>query len=435
MSVIAAFFDVLQAIDNVFWTYIGFLIVVSAGIYCSIRSRFFQFKVLAQPRQTYKVLRGGSREGSGTHPWRLFFTSVGGMVGLGNIVGVVTALQLGGPGALFWLWIAALSGTLIKYSEVYLGITYRTPNARGGYDGGPMYYLQKAFGNKVLAKIFCVFLCIYGVEIYQFVVIADSVSQSWAIDRWIVVTFLLACTIYVGFGGVNRVAWVCSILMPMFILMYFALALWIISHHLADIPDLLAMVVRSAFSGHAPLGGFAGSTMLLAIQYGTARSVYSGDIGLGYDATIQSETQSHAAHQARLVIFAVLTDALICTLSIIMVLVTKVWLLSPAIPAAQWVAQALGYYFPNVDFFMALFIFLSGFTTVVAYLAAGTKAARFLSPRWGFLAYMVYATVVFVFFSFFDQSKAILVMTVSGGCLLTINMAGVWKLRRDIRFE
>jgi len=250
-----------------------------------------------------------------------------------------------------------------------------------------------------------------------------------------VVAFLLGCTIYVGFGGVNRVAWVCSILMPIFILLFFSLALWIIGHHLADLPGLLSLVVRSAFSDHAPLGGFVGSTMILAIQYGTARAVYSGDIGIGYDATIQSETRSKASHQARVVVFAVLTDALICSLSIIMVLTTKVWLLSPALPAASWVAQALSYFFPNVEFFMTLFIFLSGFTTVVAYLAAGIKAARFLSPRWGFAAYMVYAVAAFVFFSFYDQATAILVMTVSGGCLLTINMSGIWKLRSHIRFE
>lgn len=432
-----AFFKYLEIIDTFFWSYIGFTIVVALGVYFTIKTKFYQFRTISQLKQTIKELQQESTQfGNGTHPIRLYFASVGGMVGLGNVVGIITALVIGGPGALFWLWVASFSGMLIKYSEIYLGVRFRVQNKQGGYDGGPMHYLRYAFKSSLVPVIVAVLLCIYGVEVYQFVIITDTLTHTFALPKMIVIGGLLLLIIYTALGGVNRLASICTILMPIFMISYTIICLWVIGNHLLMIPSILITVVKSAFTGHAALGGFAGSTFLLASQNGIARAVYSGDIGIGYDSTIQSETKSQFPEkQARLAIFSLLTDSTICSLSILVVLVTNLWHQTPPLLASEYVATALGLHFPYMAIFMAIFFFLAGFTTILAFFTVGMKCAKYLSEKWGEKIYLVYGVSSFIFFSFFDQSKVILVMSISGGLLMLINLIGIIRLRDEIEFK
>ncbi|WP_032113685.1 amino acid carrier protein [Candidatus Paracaedibacter symbiosus] len=438
MSYVESFFIHLRTVDDFFWSYIGFTLVVSLGLYFTLKTKFYQFRTIGKLKQTIKDLHHESKAvpGGGIHPIRLYFASVGGMVGLGNVVGIITALIIGGPGSLFWLWIASFSGMLIKYAEIYLGIHFRMQNSEGSYDGGPMYYLRHAFKSSLIPAVVAVLLCIYGVEVYQFVIITDTLSQTFALPKFAVMLTLVGLTLYTAIGGVNRLASVCSILMPGFMIGYMAMCLWVIGCHFEMIPGVLATVVKSAFTGHAAIGGFAGSTLMLAAQNGIARAVYSGDIGIGYDSTIQSETKSQSPEkQARLAIFSLLTDSVICSLSILVVLVTDLWHKTPALLPSEYVAAALGMHFPYINIFMAVFFFLAGFTTILAFFTVGMKCAKFLSNTWGERLYLVYGACSFIFFSFFDQSKVILIMSVSGGLLMLINMVGIVKLRDKIYFK
>ena len=430
------FFNTLSVIDEFYWTYIGFTLVAVAGLYFSYTTRFFQFRVLTQLKKTVTDLHKDSKtEDVGTHPLRLYFASVGGMVGLGNIVGVVTAILLGGPGALVWLWFASFAGMLIKYSEIYLGVKHRVKNNRGGYDGGPMYYLKDAFGVTWISVIVCVLLCVYGVEVYQFTIVTDTLSSAFSLPKAGVIAALLAATIYTGLGGIKRLANVCSVMMPIFMVLYIVMCLFVIIANIGELPQVLLKCFESAFTGHAALGGFAGSSMMAAAQHGIARAVYSGDIGIGYDATIQSETRTrYPERQARMAIFSITTDAIVCTMSMLVVLVTGLWQ-AGGMQASEYVAAALGTYFPHTSIFMAIFFFFAGYTTIIAYFAVGIKCAKFLSPRFGEKAYYIYAMLAFPFFSFFDQSKVILIMSISGGLLMMLNLLGIFKLRHEIKFK
>ena len=429
-------FEVLRQVDDFFWSYIGFTLVVALGIYFSAKTKFFQFSVLGQLRKTIQELRKCSvDEKKGTHPIKLYFASVGGMIGLGNIVGIVTALIYGGPGALFWLWIASFSGMLIKYGEIYLGIKFRQPNKEGGYDGGPMYFIQKAFNGKFLAYLVSFLFCIYGVEVYQFVVVTEALTTGFSLNRHVVIGCLLIAVIYSGLGGIKRLANICSVMMPMFMIAYILMCLWVVIVNIDALPSTLWIALKSAFTGHAAVGGFAGSTFLLAAQHGIARAVYSGDIGIGYDATIQSETRSlFPEKQARLAIFALFSDTIICTMSLLVVLLTGIWQNPKGIEPSQFVSLALSEYFPFMEYFVPILLLLAGFTTIIAFFAVGLKSARFISPSRGKVLYYVYAVFAFIFFSFFDQTKVILIMSLSGGGLLLINLAGIFKLRHDIKF-
>jgi AGCS family alanine or glycine:cation symporter len=429
-------FNFFMEADAAFWGYIGFSIIMFLGCYFTFTTRFFQIRAFPQVVRTFvqEIFHrpAGVR---GLHPLKAFFASIGGMLGVGNVVGIVTAIQLGGPGALLWVWVAGFAGTLIKYSEIYLGLKYRVRNERQSYDGGPMYFLKAAFGVKWVSVVICILLCIYGAEIYQFNVVVETIAFSWEINRYLVAFGLLSLILLATLGGVARVAKVCLWIMPVFMLIYISMSLWVIGSYFADLPAVLAMVVKSAFSGHAALGGFAGSTMMLAIQNGMAGACYAADIGIGYDSTIQSESHTiYPERQARMAFFGVILDNFICTLSILVVLVTGLWQTPMGSESAPLVQIAFAQYFPLMDLMMPLFIFILGYTTLIAYLIVGTKCAKYLSPRYGARLYIAYSICAFTFFAFFDQTHALLVMRLAGALLLIINLAGIYRLRNEVVF-
>jgi AGCS family alanine or glycine:cation symporter len=431
----ASFFDFLTRVDSLFWGYIAFMLIVLLGCCLTIRARFFQIRAFPSILKTFFLLSRSSSHVRGVHPLQAFFASVGGMIGIGNVVGIVTAVQIGGPGALFWVWIAALIGTIIKYSEIFLGLKHRVVNDRGGYDGGPMYFLKAAFKNRWISIFISCLLCIYGVEIYQFAVITDSLSTNFDLNRYAVMAALLVLILYASAGGVQRIGKICSWIMPFFIVLYISMSLWIIFHEIALLPAILKTVVTSAFTGHAAIGGFAGSSALLAIQHGVSRAAYSADIGIGYDSIIQSESNTvYPERQARLAVLGVCVDNFVCTMSILIVLISGIWTSTDPIEGSLLVQTALSQYFPFMQIFMPIFLLIVGYSTMIAYFCVGIKCARFLSPKYGTRLYIAYGTVALIFFSFFDQTQALLVMSLAGALLLITNLLGIFKLRHQVTF-
>jgi AGCS family alanine or glycine:cation symporter len=435
--VLEPIFELLTFLESFFWGYIAFAVIAILGIYLTYQTRFFQFRALPEICKTFvNFIRHPPTGDVGVHPVKVFFASVGGMVGIGNIAGIVTALQLGGPGALFWIWTAAVVGALIKYSEIYLGLKHRVANAQGGYDGGPMYFLQKAFKGKWIPVLVCVLLCIYGAEVYQFSVVVDAISLNWGIDRWYIVPVLLGMVLYAGIGGVPRVAKISTWVMPLFILGYLIMCSWIIFSNFHLLPGVLQNVFASAFTGHAAIGGFAGSTMMLAIQNGMAGASYSADLGIGYDSIIQSESGTKdPARQARMGILGVFIDNIICTVSLLVVLLTGMWHATVPGEGKMPVQAALELYFSHVDLIMPIFLFILGYTTLISYFIVGLKCSSYLHATKGKICYVLYTAFVLVFFAFFDQTKALLVMRVAGAILLIVNLTGIFLLRKEITFD
>lgn len=424
-------------LDSFFWGYVGFLLIVCLGTYFTISTRVFQLLALPQIFRTFvQFLFHRSKEDRGIHPLKAFFASVGGMIGLGNVVGIVTAVQLGGPGALLWVWVAGFAGSLIKYSEIYLGLKYRVKNNYAGYDGGPMFFLKKAFSVQWVSTLVCVLLCIYGAEIYQFHIIVDTLSYAWSVPGLLVSLVLLALILYTVVGGVFRVGNVCSWMMPLFLLAYISMCVWVVIDHFGSLGTVFMQVFESAFTGHAAIGGFAGSTMMLAVQNGMAAASYAADIGIGYDSTIQSESHTvYPERQARMALLGVILDNAICTLSILVCLVTNAWQLPISGGGIPPVQVALSPYFPFLEYVMPVFIFLLGFTTLIAYMIVGIKCARHLHATSGAKLYVVYSSCALLFFSFFDQTYALLVMRIAGAMLLIINLLGIFQLRREVAFS
>ena len=432
------FIFLLNQFDDVLWSYVGVYFILLTGIYLTIKSKGFQFKTLANLSATYKNLYGASKdkEAKGVNPFKLYFASVGGMIGLGNLVVVVTAITAGGPGAVFWMWCAAFAGMLLKYSEIYLGVKFRKHNTEGGYDGGPMFYLKKAFNNKALPIISAVLLCIYGAEVFQFKAISDTISKTFNINWLLVASFMSILILYSVIGGISRLATICTVIMPFFLIGYISMSLWIIISNAHLIPNLLITIFKSAFVGHAPVAGFLGSTALAAIHFGVARAVYSGDIGIGYDSIVQSETKSkHPEHQAKLAIFGQLTDTVICTCTMLIVLLTGVWYDPSVKDPSQYVINSLSIYFPYMGIFMSVLFFITGYSTIIAYFTVGIKCAKFLLPKLGKKLYITYGFVAFLLTKYVDQSTLILIMSIAGGLLIVMNISAIIKLRNNIKFK
>lgn len=440
MQKIERFFELLSRFDNFYWEYFGLLILILGGVYFTIQSKFLQFRVLAHPAKYIKDLfdEENHAHDHGTHPLKLYFSSIGGMLGLGNVAAVTVAITVGGPGALFWLWVAALLGMVIKYIEIYLGIKYRIPHGRKGFDGGPMYYLEAAFDGKVISSIACLLLCIYGSELVQFLMVADTVTEVLHLDfngRIIAVATLIIFVLYCSVGGITKHVAICSTLMPPFLVLYICMCCVVIFANGALVPEIIKTIFYSAFNGQAAVGGFAGSTMVIAAQNGIARMIYSGDIGVGYDSIIQSETRVKAPEkQAKMAIVSLAMDCIICTLSCLVILVTGIWKTGAKYHPSDLVMTAFKAYFSFAEEFMTIVICLAGITAIIGYLVVGIKCAKYLDQRFGQQIYLTYVISAFVASSFLSQEKLIMIMSIVSGLLLFLNLMGMVKLRREIKF-
>lgn len=429
--------SMLQLLDDSLWAYIALPGIILLGMYLSLKSNFVQIRKFPHIIKTFiDFTKVRTKKGDqSVHPLKAFFACIGGCIGIGNIVAICTAVQIGGPGALFWIWMTAIIGSILKYSEVYLGIRYREPRESGGYNGGPMYFLKKLFKTPLVPKLAAFFLCIYGIEIYQFGIVASTIHQNFEVDKIYIVLSLLALVMGASLGGVRLVGHISSLLVPFFIICYLGMGGFVLFSNLDQLPALFSTIISSAFTGHAAVGAFAGSSILLAVSQGLRRGCYSGDIGIGYASIIHSESGEVVPEkQASLAIFDIFIDTfMICTTSVLLVLLTGVW--KEPMDASILIQTALGLHFPYMEFFMPLFLFLLGYSTVIAYFCAGVKCAQYLSPKYGKVVYYAFAGVLFTSFSFLDTSVALMMMSVTGASLLCINVYGIYHLRHEISFS
>jgi AGCS family alanine or glycine:cation symporter len=323
---------------------------------------------------------------------------------------------------------------IVKYSEVFLGVRHRVPDGKGGFRGGPMYFLQRVFKTKWVPKFACLLLCVYGVEIYQFSVVTETISANFDINKYLVATLLMVLIISMSRRGVHYIGSIASVSIPVFIVCYLGMGAWVLYQNFEMLPSILKSVFASAFSGHAAVGGFAGSTILLTASQGIRRSCYAGDIAVGYASVIHSESgEVSAEKQASLAIMEIFLDSfVICTTSVMIVLAAGVW--SEPIEASMLVQQALSNYFPAMHVFMPIFLLMLGFTTIISYFCAGIKCAEFIAPRFGRKAYYLYALCVTLIFVNLPPMQALTTLSITAGILLMLNLYGIFKLRNEIEF-
>lgn len=435
-----SFFSYLDIIDDSFWNYAGVPVLLILGFYFSVKAGFMQvtrFRRITSIFFSFLDKKEKNKtEARGIPGIKAFFAAVGGCIGIANLVSVCSAVQVGGPGAVFWMWIAAFLGMIVKYAEIFIGIKYRVKNKTGGYDGGPMYFLQHATTNPLIPKFVCVLLCIYGVDMYIFRTVTHSFVHSWNWNPYLVTIGLLTAVIFGGEQGIKRVGTISSIIVPFFLLAFIGCGGWIFLTHWHLIPGVFADIFKSAFTPRAAVGAFTGAGLMTTISYGMKRACYTGDIGIGYASIIHSESEeTDPARQATLGIFGIFLDTfVVCTISVLLILLTGAW--HQGINEEQIVPYVMSQYIPGINILWPLFVFMLGYSTLLAIFASGKKAAKFLSPQYGQGLYNLYAICMFLIFSFVGTNEQIMTpMSLVGGLLLVINVWGLIKLRKSISYK
>ena len=307
------------------------ILLVGTGLLLTVLTGAVQFRHLGTALKEVLGKITQRAAGSGTvTPFQAVATALASTVGVGNIAGVATAIFLGGPGGLFWLWISGLVGMGTKFAEIVIALHYREPDATGVMRGGAMYTLKKGVGLPWLGTIFALLtaLAAFGIgNMVQANSVAESLQASFNVTPAVTGLVLVVVTGVVILGGIKRIADVTQYLVPFMAIFYLAGGLIMLVLRIGELPHVLALVFEGAFTGTAATGGFAGSTIMLAMRYGIARGLFSNEAGLGSAPMVHAAAQTdHPVRQGMYGIFEVFVDTiLICTVTGLVILVTGVW--------------------------------------------------------------------------------------------------------------
>jgi AGCS family alanine or glycine:cation symporter len=333
------------------------------------------------------------------------------------------------------MWIIAILGITLKYAEIFLGIKYRFKYLYG-FAGGPMLFLQKAFPKyKGVSYIFSICMCIYGIEVYMFTVMRDSLSINWGISQWAVSVFI-TCTILLGIsGGIKRISNISTFFIPLFVFIFLLMMLYVLFLNIDKIPSAFFCIWNSAFNKDAAIGGFAGSALLLTVSKGISTACYSGDVAIGYTSIIHSQANiTSIKKQSSFSILSVLLDTfIICTLSIILIIVTDTW--QGSTNSSLIIQLSLQRYFPFLYLFMPILLFALGYSTILPYMEAGLKSAIFLCPKYGINLYIFFGILLFLTFSYITSKYALVLMNLMGGILILLNLFSIIRMRRKVDYN
>lgn len=321
------------AINGFVWGPYLLIGLVGVGVYLTVRTRFIQFtKFGLMWRETMgKAFRKSEGDEGDVTPLQAMTVAMGGTVGVGNIAGVATAIAIGGPGAIFWMLISGLVGMATKFAEVVLGCHYRKREEGQPMMGGPMMYIERGLGSrwKWLAVIFCVFGALAAFGIGNMVQ-ANSVAAGmkyFGVPHWVTGLILIVSVGLVTIGGIKRIAQVAMFCVPFMCILYILGALAIIVINVARLPEVIALILKSAFTATAATGGFAGVGIMMAMRYGIARGVFSNEAGLGSAPIAHATaTTNHPVRQGLWGVFEVFFDTIVmCTATALVIMLTGVW--------------------------------------------------------------------------------------------------------------
>lgn len=369
--------EILTNINDLIWSNALIILCMGTGIYFSVVTRFLQVRYI---REMWRLLFDGKSSDKGVSSFQAFAIAISGRIGTGNIAGVATAIAMGGPGAVFWMWLIAFLGSASAFIEATLGQIYKQVN-NGEYRGGPAYYIEKGLGIKWYAVLFAVATVLstaFFLPGVQSNSIALSVQNAFAIPvhyTGVAVVMLLALII---FGGVKRIGKVAEIVVPFMAGGYILMAIVIMALNITEIPSMISLIVRSAFDLEPAFAGVFG----MAVAWGVKRGIYSNEAGQGTAPHAAAAAEvSHPVKQGLVQAFSVYIDTLfVCTATAFMILFTgKYNVINPkggflvenlpgAKIGAEYTQQAISSHFPSLGAgFVAISLLFFAFTTIMAY--------------------------------------------------------------------
>ena len=377
----------LSDINSFVWGWPTIILLLGLGIYLMVGLRFMPLRQIGAGFR--ELMKGrSSTEAGEIPPFRALMTAMSATVGTGNIAGVATAIAMGGPGAIFWMWVMALFGMATKYGEAVLAVEYREETPEGEFHGGPMYYIQKGLGQNWtwLAMLFALFATIaaFGIgNMVQSNSVADALYSEFSVPEHITGIVIAVLAGFVILGGLKRIAAVAARLVPLMAAAYVGCALIVILMNLTEIPGAFALIIESAFTGHAAVGGFAGTAVMMAIQFGIARGIFSNEAGLGSAAIAHASAQNASpVKQGQIAMLGTFIDTLIiCTMTALVIIVSGEW--TTGASGATLTAQAFSHTLTTVGgTIVAIAASVFAFTTVLGWSFYGERCIQFLVGRW-----------------------------------------------------
>ncbi|MBI2842909.1 MAG: sodium:alanine symporter family protein [Armatimonadetes bacterium] len=384
----------MELIDKFFVWLNGYLwgppllvLLLGTHLFFTLRLRFIQRHVGLGIR----ISLGRKKEGSGDiSQFGALTTALAATIGTGNVVGVATAVALGGPGAIFWVWLTGVFGISTKYAEALLAVKYRVQTPDGWIAGGPMYVLQNGLKQRWLAILFSIFTAVaaFGIgNMVQANSIATMLSDTAGISPWLTGAAMAVLVAIVIIGGIRSIARVCEMLVPFMAALYVLGCLAILAITASTLPETIALIVRSAFTGHAAAGGFVGATMMAAIRFGIARGLFSNESGLGSAPIVAAAAQTkNPVRQALVSSTGTFWDTVVvCAMTGLVLVNTGAW--QTGLTGARMTSAAFGH-LPGIgSIVLSTGLFTFVFSTMIGWSYYGERAIEYLFGKRAILPY------------------------------------------------
>lgn len=370
--------NILTQISDLLWGYPLIILLFGTHIYLTIRLKFIQRFI----GNAIKISLRRDKEGKGDiSQFGALTTALAATIGTGNIVGVSTAVAAGGPGAVLWMWLTGVFGIATKYSEALLSVKYRVKMPDGTMAGGPMYVLERGLNMKWLAVLFAAFTSVtaFGIgNMVQANSISTLVLEAFQIPLWVTGLFLTILTAVVILGGIKKIAIVCEGLVPFMAITYVLGCLIILGMNIQGIPDTFMLIINSAFTGQAAIGGFLGAGMKEAIRFGIARGLFSNESGLGSAPIVAAAAQTkNPVRQALVSSTGTFWDTVVvCAMTGLVVVNSGEWV--KGLSGAALTKQAFSDFHIIGPIVLTLGLLTFVFSTILGWSYYGEKAAEYL---------------------------------------------------------
>lgn len=375
--------DVLNRIDSIVWGPWLLILLVGTGVFLTCRLGFLQ--VMKLPRALKLIFFARNKGDGDIDSFKALCTALAATVGTGNIVGVATAIKLGGPGALFWMWLAAFFGMATKFSEGCLAVKFRQVDDQGNIAGGPMYYIEMGLGKKwkplaVAFALFGIMTAMLGSgTTTQMNAIVSSVQAGFGVSTYITCAIVTILVAIITFGGLQSISKTASKIVPAMAVIYFIITVIFLGMNSAELPRAIGEVFSGAFNGTAAAGGFAGAGLMLTIRSGIARGLYSNESGLGSAPIVAAAAKTKwPAEQGLISMTGTFIDTIIiCTLTGLTIIVSGVWT-GPTNGAEMTQAAFATTYGSLAPFILTISLTLFAFTTIIGWNYYGERCWEYL---------------------------------------------------------
>ncbi|WP_409178869.1 alanine/glycine:cation symporter family protein [Brevibacillus fortis] len=421
--------DVTASINDFLWSYIIIVMLIALGLFFTFKGNFLQVRML--PDMLRSIKEGRAKDDGGISPFQAFAISMAARVGTGNITGIAIAIALGGPGAVFWMWVIAIIGSASSFVESTLAQIYKIKD-KNGFRGGPAYYMEKGLNKRWMGALFAILITLSFGLVFNAVqsnTITIAFENSFGTDRLTIGIIMTIAFALIIFGGVKRIAKMSEYIVIVLAVLYIGMALFIVMMNISEMPALIALIVKNAFG----IEQFAGGTLGAALMHGIKRGLFSNEAGMGSAPNAAATaTTSHPVKQGLIQAFGVLFDTLvICTSTAFIILLSGAYT-QQGLSGIELSQAALSIHIGSwASGFLAIMVFLFAFSTLIGNYYYGETNIEFLKTSKAWL--LLYRLSVLAMVLFGSVAKVQLVWDLADlfmGLMVIVNLIAIAMLSK-----